>query len=772
MRFLKHPLFLSVLVIAVVYTFLAHVMYPPPPRSLLIQYMVIVTVGVLLVATFDNDTARRFGEPIVTLLGKPSWWPLRIPAALAVMAGVGWLTYGYVKPSTTAPLELRTVHPAPPSKLKVYGRTYDLLKLQNPVRAANPEGSPGYGQAVAEGASLYIRNCVYCHGDRLDGQGPFAGAFSPRPANFQDVGTIAQLQESYLFWRITTGGPGLPREGTPWASAMPVWHEMLSEDEVWKIITYLYDYTGHVPRSWDLAAGGGEAAAAGAGPDGITDNTTDNTTGNSSGATPASGAIDADAIYEKRCSQCHGIEGDGEGPAADYLYPRPRDFTLALFKFKTTDADSEFPSDADLHRTIAQGLPGTAMPGWSGLLSDAEIDALILKIKQFGEWDEDEIDYTPIEMPDPKPPVTPELLARGREQFVKACVQCHGDRGRGNITSGKRLKDDLENRIWPRNLTRPETWRWTRTAEDVFQRLSTGIPGTPMPEHATTMAIEDRWAIANYVMTLRDSAVPLTTGDTVIRAARVAGALPADPADAAWDAAPAITFALAPNIIKEPRLFHALNDTVTVRALYNDDDIALRVDVDDRTYSVPGDPLERAYALEDVEPTRDAVAVQLPVTLTGTSEKPWFRHGDARNPVSMWYWAAPSVEPQSPEMAVILDAKGPDKAPVPRPDSSALSATGAWENGRWQVVFRRARDTGAPGDIAFETGAFIPIAFADWDGLMGEKGGRHSFTSWYWIQLEPDESPARLYGLPALGAALAGLAFAAAARSQRKRFRA
>lgn len=751
MRLLKHPLFLSVLTVGIIYVVFAYLIFPPLPKSLLIQYMVICVVGVLLVATFDNKTAAAFAQPITALLGDPRLRLARGFALIVVMLGGAAITYTFVKPSGEAPLELRTVHPAPPSTLRIYGESFDLLKLENPVRAEFPEGTEEYTDAVGEGAELYFANCIYCHGDRLDGKGHFGEVFSPRPANFQDVGTIAQLQESYLFWRITTGGPGLPREGTPWASAMPVWHEMLDEDEVWKIITFLYDYTGHVPRSWELeeSSGSGDATAD------ATDGTLDEDA--------------VDAIYQKRCSACHGEDGDGEGPAAEYFYPVPRDFTLALYKYKTTDADSEFPSDDDFRRTIRDGLIGTAMPGWKSLLSDAEIDALIFKIKQFGEWEEDDIDYTPIAM-GTKPEATADVLANGRTQFVKACVQCHGEAGRGNITSGKRLADDLENRIWPRNLTRPETWRYTASVEEVYQRLSTGIPGTPMPEHSTTMSEDDRWAIAQYVMTLRDTATPLSVGETVIKAVRVDGALPVAGDDAAWDAAPAMTFAMSPNVIKEPRLYYSLNDMVSVRALYNDDDIAFRVDVDDRTYSVPGDELEARYALEDGEATRDAVAIQLPTMLSGSSEKPAFRHGDARNAVSMWYWAAPSAEPESPEMAMLLDASGPDAAPVPRPESADLSATGAWKDGQWQVVFKRARTTESPADITFDEGSYIPIAFANWDGLAGEKGGRHSFTPWYWVQLDPPTNTLRIYGFPALAALLFGFLFLMAARAQGRRY--
>jgi len=753
MPFFKHPLFLAILVIGGLYVLFAYLLNPPLPQSLLIQYMVICTVGVLLVVTFDNKTSETFFEPLLALFGAPKLAFIRIATFACVVAGVGFITYNSVKPTIVSPVELRTVHPAPPSSMKAYGKTFNLLKLENPYRAEFDENSDDYRDIVAQGADLYYKNCVFCHGDMLDGTGNFAKAFTPRPINFQDVGTIAQLQEAFLFWRITKGGLGLPREGTPWVSAMPVWEEMLKEDEVWKIISFLYDYTGHEPRSWELEEK----------PEAEKVVEVDN-----------GGELDeeaVDAIYMKRCAQCHGEEGDGQGVAAEFMYPTPRDFTLGLFKYKTTQADSEFPTDADFRNTIRDGLVGTAMPGWKTILSDTEIDALIQKIKVLGYWgEEDPADLISIDLGVP-PAVTPELLAQGREQFVKACVQCHGEAGRGNITSGKRLKDDLESRIWPRNLTRPETWRVTRDAEDVFQRLSTGIPGTPMPEHSTTMSIEDRWAIANYVMTLRDTATPLSKGDSVIRAIRNTGDLPNDPADPVWDSAPAMTFTFAPNVIKEPRLFTSLNNMVTVRAIYNDNDIAMRVDVDDRTYSVPGSELELQYAIDGITATRDAIAVQLPAALSGSSEKPYFRQGDRKNPVNLWSWTAPSVEPEMAETVVIKDAFGQDKAPKTRTDSSGLSAMGAWKDGRWQVVFKRALATDTPEDFQFSEGVYTPIAFANWDGVNGEEGLRQSFTAWYWILLEPTDNPTRTLGITLLAATLAGLLFILIAMRARKRFR-
>lgn len=119
--------------------------------------------------------------------------------------------------------------------------------IENPFRN-DKENLEKY---VKEGAEVYYRNCFFCHGDKLDGTGHYAAGFNPTPADFTDTGTIAQLQESYLFWRISKGGPGLPRESHPWNSAMPVWENFLTEEEIWKVILYLYEGAGVSPRTWD-----------------------------------------------------------------------------------------------------------------------------------------------------------------------------------------------------------------------------------------------------------------------------------------------------------------------------------------------------------------------------------------------------------------------------------------------------------------------------------------------------------------------------------------
>jgi mono/diheme cytochrome c family protein len=220
------------------------------PKSLLTMYMVFVVAGVLMVFTFTDEGTRELVAPFKALVEDPRLRLMRNLVFILLPALAGIYTYKSLLPSYQAPLELRTIHPAPPAKFDAYGKTFNLTTLENPYRKLERDDPDQFSQLVHDGGVIFIRNCQYCHGDKLDGKGPYASGLNPTPANFQDVGTISQLQESYLFWRIATGGPGLPAEAAPWISSMPVWQNMLTEDDIWKVILYLYNYTGRQPRSW------------------------------------------------------------------------------------------------------------------------------------------------------------------------------------------------------------------------------------------------------------------------------------------------------------------------------------------------------------------------------------------------------------------------------------------------------------------------------------------------------------------------------------------
>lgn len=79
-------------------------------------------------------------------------------------------------------------------------------------------------------------------------------------------------------------------------------------------------------------------------------------------------------LYAEHCLHCHGVAGDGNGPTAEYLNPRPRDYRKGIFKFTVTTV-SERAARSDLHRTIRDGIPGTYMPSFK-LLSDEEMTSI------------------------------------------------------------------------------------------------------------------------------------------------------------------------------------------------------------------------------------------------------------------------------------------------------------------------------------------------------------------------------------------------------------
>jgi mono/diheme cytochrome c family protein len=211
--------------------------------------MAIVLVAVLVYVSSDSDSWRAFLEPIRSTLVDDSKRPLRLAIMVLFPILAGYYAYTQASQSIEAPPELRAVHPAPPASISFRGKTIDIQGLDNPLR----KDSANFQKHVREGGEIYSKDCVYCHGDNLDGKGHFAHAFNPLPADFTDPGTIAMLQESYLFWRIAKGGPGLPKESTPWNSAMPAWEDRLSEEEIWKVILYLYEAAGVQPRRWEAS---------------------------------------------------------------------------------------------------------------------------------------------------------------------------------------------------------------------------------------------------------------------------------------------------------------------------------------------------------------------------------------------------------------------------------------------------------------------------------------------------------------------------------------
>lgn len=451
---------------------------------------------------------------------------------------------------------------------------------------------------------------------------------------------------------------------------------------------------------------------------------------------PTPVAADPDAgkkLYQRWCTQCHGIEGKGDGPAAEFVYPRPRDFTLALFKVRSTPS-GQLPTDHDLFKVIGEGLPGTSMPAWKKFLTENERWQLMYYVKTFDSLElfKDEPPKQQVAVGAP-PDVTSEMIARGRNLYqAKKCWDCHGQQGRGDGPASQRMKDDWGFPIRPVNFTKSWRFRGGDRIEDIYRTFTTGFNGTPMPSFVNAIpAAEDRWALAAYVKSLSR---PQRTGQ-VLKARFVAGEIPADPRAKDWEEAEFNDFPLAGQIILDPRWFKPAHDVITARALYNDKEIAVLLEWDDGTLS-KGDGGRPA----------DQVALQLPVRLS-SDEKPYFILGDDRHAVDYWRWSAK-------DGLARFTAEGASRM-NPRA-AGALVAQGGYQDGQYRIILRRPLKTGNEDEVQFEPGKFVPIAFHLWDGDQDEEGLKMSISTWYYLLPQP-ATPFTVYlwplglGLIALG---------------------
>ncbi len=205
MGLLRSRFLQAVLILVIAFVVFRFGIRPPAPWSVVTLYMAIVFLAVMIYVSTDADSWASFRRPIRSTLVDPDKRYLRLALMVVLPFLLGYYAYTQAAARPQAPPELRAVHPAPPDTIQFRGKTMNISGADNPLR----KDQARFREHVARGGEIYIRNCMYCHGDNLDGQGHFARGFNPPPANFQDPGTIAMLQEAYLFWRIAKGGPGL-----------------------------------------------------------------------------------------------------------------------------------------------------------------------------------------------------------------------------------------------------------------------------------------------------------------------------------------------------------------------------------------------------------------------------------------------------------------------------------------------------------------------------------------------------------------------------------
>lgn len=210
-------------------------------------------------------------------------------------------------------------------------------------------------------------------------------------------------------------------------------------------------------------------------------------------------------IYERSCLYCHGRNGKGKGPAAFFLSrsygPHPRDFTVGVFKFRST-VSGYLPTDSDLFHTITKGITGF-MPSFGGLSPTARW-MLVYYVKTFSPlFQYAQQRLIPVKgMPVPS---TAGSIEKGYALYQELkCWECHGGGGRGDGTKAPEQKDDFGFRLPPQDLTRPEAFKNGSRPEDLYRTILGGLDGSPMPSYDAALKDkeEDTWHLINYILSL------------------------------------------------------------------------------------------------------------------------------------------------------------------------------------------------------------------------------------------------------------------------------
>jgi hypothetical protein len=221
----------------------------PIPASVISLYLGIVSIAILAYVSSSEERREEVSGPLIRFMTDKRYTSLLALTAVTIPALAAANVYVQMNVPIEPPFFARTIHPASPSEITVRDRKINLDAGENPFLHLERSNPDEYRTRVENGRRTYYRNCVFCHGDTMAGNGMFVHGLDPIPTNFTDQGAIAMLRDSFLLWRMSKGGPGLPEEGGPWDTAMPAWEKFLTEEEMWETILFLYDFTGQRPRA-------------------------------------------------------------------------------------------------------------------------------------------------------------------------------------------------------------------------------------------------------------------------------------------------------------------------------------------------------------------------------------------------------------------------------------------------------------------------------------------------------------------------------------------
>ncbi|WP_237098147.1 c-type cytochrome [Nitrospina gracilis] len=500
-------------------------------------------------------------------------------------------------------------------------------------------------------------------------------------------------------------------------------------------------------------------------------------------------------VYFKRCVWCHGVEGGGDGPSADRLFTRPRNFIQGTFKIRTTDS-GELPLDENLIKTVKNGLPGSAMPAWGEVLSNEEIVSVVQFVKTLvqdrdfsGDFEELAVQNFGTMPWNVKEPyyigVPQEDIDAGKEIFQKnKCWECHGGEGRGD--GNPTMKDDWGFPIVAADWTQCWNFRGSRRNPydpfNIVRTVSTGLNGTPMPNFKDQIAVEDRWKLAAFVNSLCprkkiDALTNKPVNDFLIGSKYTEGPVSTDFNDPMWQAPehdPRIVkraedyqgdqkwhyIALAGQITRGKRNFDPMVDNLWVMSRWSAEEKAVYYLVEYHQRFLGDDP-----------EFPEAVAIQWPGKLEELfgAEKPYFIYGDSKKPVDIWKAKflpknysttnAPNPDGYDLDISVVeLVGNGFEDVKEKETPGGVEIVNAKYHQGRVKIMFKRSLTTENPNktDVQIPTKEFIPISFMQWAGRDKEHDEHMAISTWAYTILEPPLPAERIWLPPVMAAVFFG----------------
>ena len=372
-------------------------------------------------------------------------------------------------------------------------------------------------------------------------------------------------------------------------------------------------------------------------------------------AAKAPSGTPSQALYAQHCAGCHGVNGDGNGPAAAFLYPKPRNFRFG--KYRLVSTENSVPSPADLDALLVRGMPGSSMPPWAHLkptdrallvqevyrlTAEGARERYLANLKETQGLTDDEIKAADVQeeiAEFAKGRTTPgqvaavpvigaadqAAIARGKEDFIKqACASCHGNEGKGDGV--KKMVDDEGYPTRPRDLTRG-IYKGGHDPASLFLRIARGMPGTPMPSAPalTESQVVDIIHFLRSLSTEDERQAPILKREKIV--VRHVTALPADSEAGDWRVTRAVPVRLTPLWWRDDAV-----PTVQVQALHDGRSIAFRLEWEDL--------IANTHAGK-VEAFKDAIALEL---VRGPVE-PFLGMGSTSTPIDLWMWDADRGQP-------------------------------------------------------------------------------------------------------------------------------